>query len=554
MDKKKNALLWIYSYSKKQLLWVLSVAGISGIISLCYVLLAIASKNILDIATGDSQGSLLIWSAVLGGIIAFQAVLNVLGSNIRIRAMGKIEMSIKQGVFESLLKKKYLKLSSYHTGEIVNRLSADVSVVLTGVIDLLPAAVSILTQIVSGFIVLVYIDPKFTLAVILVGVIIFFAGRIYSKHFKYLHKEVQRSDGVVRSFIQEIFENIVVIKSFASFGPVKNILLEKQLESYKIKLKRNMVGNIANTGVYVIFTASYYGALIWGALRIMAGTVSFGTLTAFLQIVDQIRAPMKNMSSLIPSYYSMTASAERIMELENIEEEALDGGQSIDYDQIESIVFEGVSFSYDCRETVLENASCRFNKNELTAITGPSGEGKSTLIKLILGIIDPDKGKIYLKTKNGKIKLGSETRGLFAYVPQGNMVLSGSLRDNIRFFNRETSDDEIIAAAKTAQIADFIESCPQGLDTVVGERGLGLSEGQLQRIAAARAILSGAPVLLLDEATSALDPETEGKFLESLKGLKSKTIIFVSHKAAAVGCCDREIRVSGGSISEVSDV
>ncbi|MCC8097564.1 MAG: ABC transporter ATP-binding protein/permease [Eubacterium sp.] len=547
MNKGKNALGWIYSYSKTKLLWVLCIAGISGIISLCYVFLALVSKNILDIATGDSEGSIALWALVLCGIIGFQAFLNVLGSNIRIRAMGKIEISIKQGVFNKLLKKKYLSLSSYHTGEIVNRLSADITVVINGIVDLLPVAVSIATQIVSGFVVLIYIDAKFTFAVAAVGVILFVAGRIYAKHFKYLHKAVQTADGVIRSFIQEIFENIIVIKSFSNFRPVGGRLMEKQLDSYKIKLKRNMVGNIANTGIYVLFTASYYGALIWGAFKIIAGSITFGTLTAFLQVIDQVRAPMKNMSSLIPSYYSMIASAERIMELEDMEDEVL-SLCSVKYEDIKSIEIDNLTFGYDGKKLIFDSAFGIIEKNKLTTVIGPSGEGKSTLLKLILGIIEPESGGLYFKTEKGRVKIDGGYRRLFAYVPQGNMVLSGSLRDNIRFFNEKTDDKKIIEAAKIAQIYDFIEGLENGLDTVIGERGLGLSEGQIQRISIARAILSNAPILLLDEATSALDAETEEKLLKALTGLKNKTCIFVSHKEAAVSCSDKILKVTKSKI------
>ncbi|MCD8216375.1 MAG: ABC transporter ATP-binding protein/permease [Clostridiales bacterium] len=553
MNKGKNALWWIYSYSKTKLLWVLCVAGISGIISVCYVFLALASKNILDIATGDKTGSIALWALVLCGIIGFQAFLNVLGSNIRIRAMGKIEISIKQGVFKKLLKKKYISLSAYHTGEIVNRMSADITVVINGIVDLLPVAVSIATQIVSGFIVLIYIDAKFTLVVIAVGVILFIAGRIYAKHFKYLHKEVQTSDGVIRSFIQEIFENIIVIKSFSNFLPVSGRLMEKQLESYKIKLKRNTVGNIANTGVYVLFTASYYGALIWGAFKILAGTITFGTLTAFLQVIDQVRSPMKNMSSLIPSYYSMIASAERLMELEAMEDEEL-SPCNIKYEDIEAIEIDNLTFGYGEKELIFDGAFGSIDKNSLTTVIGPSGEGKSTLLKLILGIIEPKSGGLYFKTKRGRVKIDGGFRELFAYVPQGNMVLSGSLRDNIRFFNEETADEKIIEAAKTAQIYDLTEELKDGLDTVIGERGFGLSEGQVQRISIARAILSDTPILLLDEATSALDAETEERLLKAITGLENKTCIFVSHKEAAVSCCDKILKVTKGKISEVENV
>ncbi len=551
--KNKNALGWIYSYSKSRLLWVVCVAAASGAISLCYILFAIVSKNILDIATGDRSGSILFQAFCLVGIVAFQAILNIIGSNIRIRALGYIEINIKKGIFDKLLRKKYKCLSEFHTGELVNRMSADVSVVINGVVDLLPVAVSIITQIIAGFAVLIYIDAKFTLVVIGAGAFIFFASRIYAKHFKYLHKEVQRTDGVVRSFIQEIFENIIVVKSFSNFLPVNNRLMEKQLESYKVKLKRNTVGNIANTGVYVLFTGSYYGALIWGAFKIAAGALTFGTLTAFLQVIDQVRAPLKNMSGLIPSYYSMIASAERLMELEEMEDEEFVPAD-IEYNAIEDIVLEDVTFGYDDKHTVLENAHCHIQKNKLTAVIGPSGEGKSTIIKLMLGIMEPAEGRLYFRTKKGKVPINSGTRRFFAYVPQGNMLLSGSLRDNIRFFNTDVDDDRIIKAARTAQISELIDSLDEGLDTCIGERGLGLSEGQIQRISIARAVLSDAPILLLDEATSALDPDTEQRLLKALSELENKTCIFISHKETTVALCHSILKVSEGKISEVGNV
>jgi ABC-type multidrug transport system fused ATPase/permease subunit len=363
---------------------------------------------------------------------------------------------------------------------------------------------------------------------------------------------VQSSDGVIRSFIQECIENLVVIKSFANNKNSERKLYEKQQAAFKIKLKRNTISNIASTGVYIVFTASYYAALVWGAFQIGVGAISFGTLTAFLQIIEQIKAPMKNISGLIPQFYSMLASAERIMELEELDDETIapqPKSAAEIYDEMEAIVAEGLTFAYN-NENVLEGADMCVGKGEIVAVAGPSGIGKSTIMKLMLGLIEPDEGELYIKTKSGKAAVDSGMRKLFAYVPQGNMILSGTIRENIAFCNNEASSDDVMRAAKAAMIWDFISALPNGMETVIGERGLGLSEGQIQRIALARAFLSGAPVLLLDEATSALDEATEKGLLENLKKMNDRTCIFISHKQRTIRNCDKIFYIKNKKLKE----
>jgi ABC-type multidrug transport system fused ATPase/permease subunit len=301
-----------------------------------------------------------------------------------------------------------------------------------------------------------------------------------------------------------------------------------------------------------VFTASYYAALVWGALQISLVAISFGTLTAFLQIIDQIKAPMKNISGLIPQFYSMIASAERIMELESLECETIEPhpetAEEI-YAAMRDITIENLTFAYK-NENVLEGARMVVNKGEIVAVAGPSGIGKSTIMKLILGLIEPDEGEIYINTSDGRLKVDSGMRKLFAYVPQGNMILSGTIRENIAFCNSEASSDAVMRAAKAAMIWDFISSLPNGMETVIGERGLGLSEGQIQRIALARALLSDAPVLLLDEATSALDEATEKGLLENLKKMNDRTCIFISHKQRTIKNCDKIFYIKNKKLLE----
>lgn len=542
MEKTRslNGLKWIYKYTKKQLWWVAFLSVLTGMISLGFILLAIVSKNILDIATGDTSGNMIASTALIIFIIILQGVLNVMYCTITVKAYNIIDMRIKENLFRLVLNKKWSEINKYHSGELLNRFTNDVDVVVTGVVNIVPNGIALLTRLCAGLVVLIFIDARFTLIVLVVGILVTAASKLYSRHFKYLHKLLQKSDGRVRSYIQECLENIVVIKSFANDDICADKLKERQIDKYKISMKKNVISNMANTGVYVLFTGCYYAALLWGAMQITTGALTFGTLTAFLQIIEQIKAPMKNISGLIPQFYSMVASAERIMEIENIENEdniVVQATAKELYSDMESISFENISFSYN-NELVLKDAHIEIQKGHITAIAGPSGIGKSTMMKLVLGLLAADKGKIYLKTKNGSIPVDGGLRKMFAYVPQGNMILSGTIRENISFCNPQASIEDIINSAKSAMIWSFINTLPDGIETQIGERGLGLSEGQIQRIAIARAFLSDAPILLFDEATSALDENTEKELLKNIKQMSDKTCIFISHKEKTISQCD----------------
>lgn len=552
-NRSINALKWIYKYTGLQLLWVVFLSVLTGAISLGFIWLALVSSEILDIATGAAEGN--IWFSILKivFIIALQGGLNILYCNILIRAMGKIDIKIKQGLFNCLLNKKWTKINEYHSGELLNRFTSDVDIIINGVVTIVPSGIALGTRLIAGLAVLFAIEPKVTFIVVIFGVFVGIASKIYSKHFKYLHKELQNANGTVRSFIQECIENVIVIKSYANNNIVSTRLKNKQLDALKLMYKKQTVSNIADTGVYILFTGGYYAALVWGAFKISAGSITFGMLTAFLQIVEQIKAPMRNMSGLVPAFYSMIASSERLIELENIDdEEKTKQTFSTDelYKRLKSITFDNITFSYK-NDTVLENADAVINKGEITAVAGPSGIGKSTMMKLILSLIEPQNGRVYLTLDdNSTINIDASLRKLFAYVPQGNMILSGTIRENIAFCKPNATDEEIIKAAENAMILSFIETLPKGFDTVVGERGLGLSEGQIQRIAIARAFLCDAPILLLDEATSALDEYNEKGLIENIKKLNDKTCIIISHRHRTIEMCDRIIEFNNKKLRE----
>lgn len=545
MTKRLDSLLWIYGYSKKHIWKVFSLVFISALIALTFILLALFSKQVIDIATGKQKGELWYYIALFIGVIVLQAVLNILNSNVRVRASGKIEMNMKKGVFNSLVGKELTELNKYHSGEYINRLTSDIGIVVEGIVSILPQAVSMAVKLIAGLSVMFFIDLWYTLILVACGIGVFIISWLYRKKIKVLHKEVQQTDGKTRSFMQECVENLVVIKSFTSEKPIINRLKQMQDDNYKAKIKRNTVSNLAGTGVYVLFTSCYYITLVWGVFKVGAGTLTFGSLTAFLQVFEQVKAPFKNISGVIPQYFSMIASVERLMEIESLKEEIsskdVEDIASI-YNKMEFIKFDNISFTYK-DESILEEALATVYKGELIAIVGSSGAGKSTLIKLLLGLISLDAGMIYLKTIDKSYRIDAGMRKLFSYVPQGNMILSGTIRENITFFNDEINEQEVINSAQTACIMDFISELPKGLDTLIGERGIGLSEGQIQRIAIARALTSKAPILLLDEATSALDGKTERELLNNLKIIKNKTCIFISHRETTIADCDRIIKI-----------
>ncbi|WP_240474533.1 ABC transporter ATP-binding protein [Thomasclavelia saccharogumia] len=548
--KKNGIIKWIYKCSKKYLWMVGLLTIISMAISGSFILMAVVSKKILDIATKSTTGSIINTCIFLFGIIAFQAVANIISNNCRVRSQAKIENSMKEYLLTTLLDKEYQEIITLHSGELMNRFTSDIEIVAGGIVGFIPQIFSLFTKIIAGIWVLFTIDAKFTLIILIIGMITVVCSRLYSKKFRFLHKAVQQSQGVARSFMQECIENVIVIKSFVNENAIKEQLEEKQNYNYQLRVKQNAISNLASTSIYVMMTTGYYVALGWGAIQISKGLLTFGTLTAFLQIIDQIKAPFRNVSGLIPRYDSMIASAARLMEIENLNDESKNHKiENIKcfYDRFEGIGLEHGDFSYDDKE-VLKDVSIFIPKGNVIAITGESGNGKTTLFHLLLGLIKLNNGKLFIQTHDDQIMIDAGTRNMFSYVPQGNMILSGTIKENILFGNQNASDKQIEQAIEIACLKDVIDELPEGINTVLKERGIGLSEGQRQRIAVARAIISEAPVLLLDECTASLDGDTEKRLLDNLKNFQQKTVLCISHRSAAIACCDLIIEVKDGKI------
>ncbi len=551
-ESNKAALWWIFKRSKRYLPLVFLIMVIAVVDASLFIGLAMFSKKLLDIATGSAEGDIARTGIIIFGVIIFHILLMAAQSAINNYANAKLAISMRNHFFSVISRKKYSYISRFHSGELLNRITSDTDIIVGSVVNVIPNFASVIAKLIGGMSALLVLDKKIALIIIGLGLFVPAIGRVLNRQFKRLHKELQHTEGKTRSFMQECFENIVVVKSFVSEAPFTKKLMQLMKTNFVVKMKRAMIHIITHISLYSFFTVGYYAVLVWGAGQISANVMTYGTLMAFLQLVSQLRAPLQSVSGVVAQYYSAIASAERLMEIENGENDI----PSVDNHKLSEIKkdFSGleikdITFAYK-DELILKDCNFTVESGKITAITGESGSGKSTIFRIILGLFEPQNGEIIV---NGKLKLDTSLRGLFAYVPQGNMVLSGTIRENIALYNDKISEEEIIKAAKAADIYELIESMPDGFDTVLSERGGGLSEGQIQRISIARALLTDAPVLLLDEATSALDEATETKVLSNIKAMKDRTVLFVTHRNTSLKVCDTIIRVEDKKFNVIKE-
>ena len=548
--KDRTAIKWLMKVSAKVKWKLITLMLMNVFFAMLTVMFAFAVKAVIDGAVAK-ETTRLTWGGIsLGIIVVLQFVFRVLINGLTEHVKCRLDVELRSKIFSEILSKSYGKITGYHSGELINRLTADINVVTDGITSIVPTFVSAFSRLILAVVALIYLDWIFAVAFVVAGALVFLVISLMREKLKKLHKSSQETEGRYRSFMQESIENLLAVKAFSANDKVVERADEMQEENFKIKMRRRNYSVIGHATYNMIFSAGYLFALIYGAVQIFSGVMGYGALMAILQLINNVQVPFASISNVIPKYYAMLASAERVIELEKVEDEGsfnyVDATST--YKNLYSINFENVAFGYD-GENVISDMNVCIRKGEFIAITGASGIGKSTMIKLLLGVYPIDSGSLSLQLKSGeKQSIGKESRSLFSFVPQGNMLLSGSIRDNLTFFVGKRTDEQIEQALKISQADGFISELKDGIETIVGEKGLGLSEGQIQRLAIARAILSDAPIMLLDEATSALDEQVEASLLTELKKLNDKTVIIITHKKQALNVCDGQITFENGKV------
>lgn len=527
------------------------------LLTVCTVLVTILSlgfaylvRYVINSATDGKDYLLWIFAALLLGILLLKIFLKTFDNFYAEKLRAKIITQLRVKMFSKILRSEYAKITGYHSGELLNRLTSDITEVAVDTVGLMPALAGMCVQCLGAIVALLTIDPLFTLIYVVCGAVFGIIAAVYRKQIKKCHKEVMQSDGEHRAFMQEGLSSVMTLKAYGAEQKTSEKSSVFAQSYYEKRMQRNLLRAGMNAVFNLLSNSGLIFAIIWSGFTILhdGANSDFGAILSVILLLMQFQQPLTSFSSVIPAYYSRMASGERLAEIDSLQEENASLTQSNDFS---SIAFQDVAFSYG-REDVFTNANFEIKKGEIVCLTGSSGAGKSTIFKLLLSVFTPTNGNITIATKDGEsLSLSAQNRLLFAYVPQGNFLFSGTIYENLTFFcNQENLDDEKIKTALTTACAQFVYELPEGLQTVLTERGGGLSEGQLQRLAVARAILSDREILLLDEATSALDNQTEQQLLENVKQLPDKTCLIVTHRTAALEIADRVLHIENAQIIE----
>lgn len=513
-----------------------------GLLSVAVSLMQVSAvKHAIDTASGVETGSVYWAVAVMALLIMAGFALDIAAVWVRNILGVRAQNRMQQALLDRILRSQWSGKERHHSGDVLNRLEFDVVSVVNFLTETMPSTLSVVALFVGAFGILFSMDS--TLALITVGIIPVFVllSKLYVRRMRHLTRSVRDSDSRVQSVLQETIQHRMLIKSLEN-----DALMVDRLEATQGELRRNVRQRTAfsvfsNIVLRLGFAIGYLIAFLWAALRMSAGTLSFGGMTAFLQLVNKIQSPARSLTKLVPAFVSVFTAAERLMELEDdpLEEQ----GEPQRMEAPCGIRLDDVSFRYaDGDSDVVSHLSFDFTPSTCTAVLGPTGTGKTTLIRMILALLQPTAGHISIYDAHDSRRLSPLTRCNFVYVPQGNTLMSGTIRDNLRMGRIDATDEQMLEALDMS-CAGFVRSLPLGLDTQCAEQGGGLSEGQAQRIAIARALLRDRPVMIFDEATSALDPDTERQLLANILAGNHKTVIFITHRTAVVDYCDQTLHL-----------
>ena len=501
-----------------------------------------AMKRAIDVASGTVEGNLYWAVGVMAVLILLDFALNIAGTWVRNILGIKAQNRMQQRMLDRLLRAEWKGRNHHHSADILNRLEFDVNNVVNFLTETIPSTLSVLAMFIGAFLYLFSMDK--VLAVIVIGIFPMFlaVSKIYVGQMRHLTRQVRDSDSKVQSVLQETIQHRMLIKTLESDSAMVERLGNTQSELRHRVVRRTKFSVFSNMVVNFGFAFGYLVAFLWAAIRMSAHTLSFGGMTAFLQLVNRIQGPARNLTKLVPAFVSVFTAAERLMELE--EDPLEEQGTPIYIKAPCGIRLQNVGYAYedDGGDKVIDGLSFDFKPGSCTAILGETGAGKTTLVRMILALVQPQDGKIEIYHGSTHQALSPLHRCNFVYVPQGNTLMSGTIRENLRLGKLDATDEEMLHALHVS-CADFVNDLPDGLNTLCSEQGGGLSEGQAQRIAIARSLLRDRSVMLFDEATSALDPDTERQLLNNILSAHDKTIIFITHRPAVIDYCDQTLKL-----------
>lgn len=562
---------WMGSYAKPAVPFLIFSIIVNIIFALIGIYNVTVSKSLIDSAISGDSNATIRWLIIMLVITLISMLSSPITSFMSTHSSIKLTQNIQRKIYQHIQCSDWLEQSKFHSVSLLTRVTSDVSNISSAILGTIPSLVSLLVTLIGSFYTLISWAPSIAFAAVFIGPFLILVGKYFSRKLKDLYKEAQEEDVKYRSFMQESIQNIMIVKTFCMEKINMHRLVEIQNNKYKIAMRNTKLSVMTSMSMSFCSSIAYFTIFTWGVLNIAKGVSTYGTFTGMLQLYSKVQAPFSSLASMIPGLISTIAAAERLMEIEAIpvekmaDEKELDdiGSLEVALDSISSkvsstfnkpnIVFDNVSFAYKANNNILNNINLTIDAGETIAFVGPSGEGKTTMIRLILSLINPTEGNILLSEGNLVKEINRNYRELISYVPQGNTLFSGSIRDNLKYGNPYASDDEIKAALKNACALDFVNELEDGLDTMIGEKGVGISEGQAQRIAIARSFLRERPILILDEATSALDPETEVNVLKAVRALPTKpTCIIITHRPSALNICNRIMKLEKGHIREVS--
>ena len=555
-------LLWMYVYMRQYWLLIgiyILLGASSSILSLGT---SVVSRNLVDAVTGvNSMG--IIWVAVAYAMVgSSQIFINAVKSQLSLKVQLKVTNEIRTDIYEKVLRTNWESLAKYRSGDLLYRVNGDANIVANTILSFVPNMISILISFVGAFIIVMRNDPMMAFIALLGAPVSFLTSRYSAKRMRDFQRDNQSMASNRTVFNQETFQNLQFIKAFGILDRVTEKFRQIQNETVDIALKQNKFQQRMTIITSLVGQVVGYACYGFAAFRLWQGQISYGIMTMFVSMASSLRSSFSGILNLMPMLIRTGISVERIMEITNLPRDSMEDKEEAEEIKMKAkeqgvyVYMQEVDFAYEAGKWIYQNANFRAEPGEIVALIGPSGQGKTTTLNLLLGLYHPQQGKIRVGNPSGNsLKASSSTRCLFSYIPQGNTLFTGSIKENMSMVKPKASDKEIQAALEAACAWEFVEKLERGVDTEVYERGNRFSEGQKQRLSIARAILADAPIMILDEATSALDVAMERRVLRSIiKKDPHRTVIVAAHRPSVFAMCNRVYKVENFSITEIDKV